>query len=609
MRIVHKLPKLSVERDGCGTSSCILSNKKGGFMLLSSNPESKFSGVFFNDGLDVFKVIEDIGIAGSRFDEVENHLSYVKRNHESNSEKIAMPEGIDGISYSLSKKARIFLDLDCRKVYDLRSFGRYYDISIDKGTILVQFSKRTDSKEDKSHDEDEFPLFIAIQPKTWSAKADFSLSAKWEEDRYAYDEERGDSPASRYVYRAFTVSAKELLIAFGTSRAAALSELSKLKRYKPALKTFRKVEKKKADELNFAFVCAQDSLDKLRMHHDGMTRIYAGFPWFFQLWSRDELVSLGAWIRLKQYRKVKEVLMNYIYSIGADGRLANRIPSSDLGNADAVGWLWKRVGEFIEAVKADGLMDEYLCEKEIDGIADALAKSIADIEKHYLKDGLIINSKNETWMDTDYDGKDVRDGARIEVQAMHLNMLHLMHELSQDASYEKRERVMRSDVLESSWNGTLLGDGAEDFTPRPNVFIAYYMYPDLLSRSDWQACFENVLESIWLEWGGLASIDRKNPLFTAEYTGIDNRSYHRGDSWFWLNNLAAICLYRNNAIKFEDRILKIIDACRDEILWHGAVGHHAELSSASHLSSKGCFAQAWSAAMFIELIMELYETK
>jgi len=203
----------------------------------------------------------------------------------------------------------------------------------------------------------------------------------------------------------------------------------------------------------------------------------------------------------------------------------------------------------------------------------------------------------------------VRAGARIEIQAMHLNMLHLMHQLSHDSAYEKKEKNLRSDVLEAFWNGNLLGDGVEEFTARPNVFIAYYMYPDLLSRSDWQACFENVLEKLWLEWGGLSSIDRKHALFTADYSGIDNRSYHRGDSWFWLNNLAAVCLYRNNAIKFEDKILKVIEASSNEILWHGAVGHHAEISSASHLSSKGCFAQAWSASMFIELIMELYETK
>jgi glycogen debranching enzyme len=609
MRILHKLPKLSVGRDGCDTSSLLLANKKGGFALLSSKPLSKFGGVFFNEGLEVFKVIEDIGIAGSSFSEVENHLSHVKRNHEGNSEKIVMPEGIDGISYSLSKKARIFIDFDCRKAYDLRSFGRYYDVSVEKGSIIVKFSKRTDSKEDRSNDVDEFSLFIVIQPKTWSAKSDLSLVGKWAENSYAYDEERKDFPDSRYVYRALTVSAKELLIAFGTSKAAALSEISKLKRYKPALKNFRKLEKKGADELAAAFACAQDSLDKLKMHHEGMTRLYAGLPWFFQLWSRDELISLGAWIRLKQYRKVKEVLLNYIYSIGADGRLANRLPSSDLGNADAIGWLWKRVGEFIDALKADEVIAEYLCDKEIDGITDALGESIKSIEKDYLQDGLVTNRKNETWMDTDHNSNDVRDGARIEIQAMHLSMLHLMHQLSHDSAYEKKEKALKKDVLEAFWNGEIIGDGAEEFTARPNVFIAYYMYPDLLSRSDWQACFENLLDKIWLEWGGIASIDRKHALFTADYSGIDNKSYHRGDSWFWLNNLAAICLYRNNAISFEDRILKMRDASANEILWHGAVGHHAELSSASHLSSKGCLAQAWSAAMFIELIMELYETK
>jgi glycogen debranching enzyme len=603
MNITHKIPGQGISMHS-DASSFMLTNSLGGFLFLSSRPLSKFSGVFFSDRLEIFKVLEDIGLVGSSYDEIENHLSYVKRKHKANSEKIFFPDGADGIFYSLDKKAKIAVDFDCRKAYDLRSFGRYYDVSVYGGVIIVKFTKRTDSKEDSSHGNEEFSLFVAIEPNGFDAKKDYEFINSWEERQYAYDAERKDFPASRHVYRPFIINAKGLFIAFGRTKESAIFGLEKLRKHKLEDRHYITIDKKKDEDAAAAFVCAQDSLAKMMISHEGKTRVFAGLPWFFQLWSRDELISLGALINLGHFKVVKDILFHYIRNIGSDGRLANRVPSSDLGSADGIGWLWKRVSDFIDKLEAGKELGNYLSEKELDEIKKALASSIEKIEKSYMRDGLVTNRMNETWMDTDYNKADVRDGACIEIQCLHLNMLHLAHQLTGDAKYEKREKVMRSDVLDAFWNGDILADRAEEFILRPNIFIAYYVYPDLLSRSEWESAFRHALDSLWLDWGGLSSIDKRHPLFTAEYSGIDNRSYHRGDSWFWLNNLAAICLLRNNAIEFEDKIKMIINANCDEILWHGAVGHHAELSSASHLSAKGCFAQAWSAAMFIELIIE-----
>jgi len=91
-------------------------------------------------------------------------------------------------------------------------------------------------------------------------------------------------------------------------------------------------------------------------------------------------------------------------------------------------------------------------------------------------------------------------------------------------------------------------------------------------------------------------------LFTNESTGENIKSYHRGDSWFWINNLAALVLNRINKNKFQKYIKKIIEASTEDILWKGCIGCHAELSDAKELTSKGCFNQAWSNAMFIEMV-------
>ena len=89
------------------------------------------------------------------------------------------------------------------------------------------------------------------------------------------------------------------------------------------------------------------------------------------------------------------------------------------------------------------------------------------------------------------------------------------------------------------------------------------------------------------------------------YTGENNKSYHRGDSWFWINNLAALVLYKLDKNKFKKYIDKILKASTEEILWKGAISHHAELSSASKLKSQASLMQAWSSAMYVELIREM----
>ncbi|MFH1849944.1 MAG: amylo-alpha-1,6-glucosidase, partial [archaeon] len=111
---------------------------------------------------------------------------------------------------------------------------------------------------------------------------------------------------------------------------------------------------------------------------------------------------------------------------------------------------------------------------------------------------------------------------------------------------------------------------------------------------------------LWLPWGGLATIDKTNALYSPRYTGIDNRSYHRGDSWYWINNIAAIVMCRLDKKLFRSYIDGILKASVNDILYQGYIGHASELSDASSQNAQASFCQAWSDAMFIELIDELY---
>ena len=604
MKITHKLPRLSISKDNCSTNTCILSNKRGNFLFLSEPALSKFNGFFLNIDLELYKIIENISIVKSEFDEIENNLTYIRRKHKNVTEKITCPEDINGLVYTLTKKSKISIDFDCRHMHDMRKFGRIYDVNVENDNIVIQFVKKTDDREDNKHNVEEYQLYIIIRPKRFRKETDYELLNQWIEHNYSYDHERKDFPADRYVYRPFIMDSKELLIGIGKTKDAALDEIEKLKKFKTIKNDYKIIDKKRKKMTSAAFICAQESVEKMKSEYGGITRLYAGFPWFFQFWSRDENICLGSLIRLRQFKIVKDILFTYVKHISKDGRLPNRIPSSQLGSADGIGWFWKRVGGFIKALEEIHLLQKYLSSKDMKDLKESLAESIKHIEKSYMSDGLITNNDNETWMDTDPQGQDPRDGKRIEIQALHLNMLRLMYNISGEKKYKTKEDKMKKKVINSFWNGENIADGIGDNTIRPNIFIAYYAYPDLLPRREWQTCFEKTLEKIWLDWGGISSIDKDHSMFIQEYTGLDDKSYHRGDSWYWINNLAALCMFKNNPIKFDDKIQKIIKASSNEILWNGSVGDHAEISSASHLSSKGCFAQAWSTAMFIELIIE-----
>jgi glycogen debranching enzyme len=339
-------------------------------------------------------------------------------------------------------------------------------------------------------------------------------------------------------------------------------------------------------------------------------------------------------------KTAENILFSYLDRIDGGGRLPDIVNKENkLGSADAHGWLFFRIRDFVQRIHGhkrtinsikDSLKsaDEYknknpniknylkkysliiskkedVYHKNLFEVESCLEKSIMGLLKQHTKDAFETNSAKETWMDTDFNG-DNREGIRIEMQALRLNMYKLMFELTQNQKYRILENLLKSKIRQHFWNGKILADGLNDFTIRPNVFIAAYAYHELLSEGEWEECFENALKALWLDWGGLSTIDKNNLLFCEFNTGEDSRSYHRGDSWFWINNLAALMLNSVNKDKFKSQIKKIIDASTEEILWKGCIGCHSEISSAKELTSKGCFSQAWSNAMYAEMVDEVF---
>jgi glycogen debranching enzyme len=229
--------------------------------------------------------------------------------------------------------------------------------------------------------------------------------------------------------------------------------------------------------------------------------------------------------------------------------------------------------------------------------------------EHYTRDDFAIAGGRKTWMDSVR-----REEASVELEALRLQSYHVaakMFSLFGGSKYNTLKKRLREKVRSAFWNGRALADGIDrengtaDHAITPNVFLAAYVYPELLTRKEWITCFDTIIPRLWLEWGGFATIDKNHHLFHAHSTGENPASYHRGDSWFYLNNLAALVLYRLNKKKYHTYIQTIVAASTQEILWRGIVGYHAELSSASVFAPQGSLAQCWSSALFLELAAEI----
>ncbi|MBW2989660.1 hypothetical protein KY358_05075 [Candidatus Woesearchaeota archaeon] len=605
MEIEHSLDKMRMKKSIRGDAGFLLTNKRGGYLSLGI--KSRYGGLFFNVNNRVLKIIEEIRISGKTRG-IKNSLWNIERKKGRITESFFMPLHNNSLVYELDKHTHIDLLLDIREPYDNSEWGRNYEVFVEDRKIIVKFTKKPDARDGEKTGQEGYTVYLVIE-------GDDSLHYKkiggWVKKDYDFDRKRASLPFERYVYDAMKLVSKKIVFSVSENKEAALKNaemvLHSLSKLKEMQKKYHDVNPKcslkkiRDKEVRFAFRCAVNSLDGLLVETNGDTGIYAGLPWFFQVWSRDEAISLRAMMLEDEFSVSKKILLKQLKNIGSEGRLPNRPPPIKTGSADAIGWHNKRWGDLIRILSEKKLLQKYFNKGETEAISRRLEFSSKEEVKNYSHGGLASNQGSETWMDSIS-----REGCRIEIQALRLNTYSLLSKLTGNKLYREMEADMKKKVREMFWNGDYLNDGADDSTIRPNIFIAAYIYPELLAKEEWEKCFKNILPKLWLSWGGLSTIEKKGPLFHNTYSGEDPKSYHSGDSWFWINNLAAIVLFRTDKKKFKDYINKIIKASSKEILWGDMVGHHAELSSAKGLRSEGCLCQAWSSAMYTELINEVY---
>ncbi len=583
---------------------CIfLSDKSGGYFALDGSEFSSYQGLFhfLGDEWELYKTIDDLKPVGvSDQSQVFMQDGFFERNTAHVIEKFFYSKHT--LVYEVEGAKEVVLSLDFRRIHDFNDKGRIYSITKEKDMVIIEYKKYEDDS-----------LAVLKETKYLAIKGvlKYTHVGDWIKKDYEYDKLRA-SKSDFYVYRAisFTPINEQIVFGFGSTKRDAITHAS------------RKVELPINNMIlntEIASSALRNLMVDVRHKDKDVMGVFAGLPWFYQFWGRDECISLIGPITDGHYMFAKHVIMRLVASLDSNGCLHNRWPESELKSADSTLWLFKRIHQLLIVLEKNSRTKEFFSKRELENIYEKLTIYVGHSQKilsAYTR--LFVNGPKETWMDTtDKDGRDTRSGARVEIQALTIAVYDFAEYLRNLLKKEKALDFLkcRDDLIDNTrrflFRDSMLWDGYEnehlDRTIRPNIFIAYYAYPSLLFKEEWTSVFKKTIDACYLDWGGFASIDKSNPLFRWEHTGINNESYHRGDSWFFINNIAATCMHQLDDITFLEQIKKIRNASVCEMNTMGFIGACAELSSAKELCSRGCLAQAWSAATLIELLRELGE--
>ncbi len=375
-----------------------------------------------------------------------------------------------------------------------------------------------------------------------------------------------------------------------------------------------------AEEIASQLAVSADQFISYRESTKGKT-ILAGFP-FFEDWGRDTMIALvGCCLSTRQFDTAESILRTFM-AYCKKGLMPNLFPEGGkepgYNTVDAALLFIVAVYEYYQRTwNLKFVKEAYPVMKEIvkwyhDG---------TDFGIHMDEDGLIMAGRGYdqvTWMDVRVEDilPTPRHGKPVEINAYWYNALRILCELERiitEETEEINEEVINYEVLtrkvkesfcEKFWNekaGCLKDviSGTEaDEQVRCNQIWAVSLPFSLLSKEQEKQVVETVFFDLYTPYG-LRTLDSEDAQFRPFYGGAQldrDLAYHQGTVWtFPMGGYYLAYLKVNNYSEEAKAYIKEQLAVMEAALREGCIGQLPEIYDGGNpVSSKGCFAQAWS---------------
>jgi predicted glycogen debranching enzyme len=371
-----------------------------------------------------------------------------------------------------------------------------------------------------------------------------------------------------------------------------------------------------------ALVAAADQFLVRRESTAGST-VIAGYHWFGD-WGRDTMIALpGLTLATRRFDQAAQILRTFGRYVDR-GMLPNRFPDGDeapeYNTVDATLWWFLALDAY---TRASG--DLELAREQYPLLAEVVDWHTRGT-RHGIRldpaDGLLLAGEpgvQLTWMDAKLGDWVVtpRVGKPIEVNALWLNGLYVMHELSERLGQPDPRYLLLAEQarrgLQRFWSPELgylydviEPDGRGDPSLRPNQLFALSLPRRAFAPAQEASALEAVRRHLLTPYG-LRTLAPEHAAYAGRYRGDAwhrDSVYHQGTVWPWL--LGA---YADAVLNVRGRTPETLAELRDSIsplLEHladdGCLGSVSEVfdGDAPHTAG-GCAAQAWSVAELLRV--------
>lgn len=393
------------------------------------------------------------------------------------------------------------------------------------------------------------------------------------------------------------------------------------------LKTYRKELEELAgfrDENARMLSKSADQFLSLRASTGGKT-ILAGYP-FFEDWGRDTMIALpGVCISVHRYEEAESILRTFA-AYERRGLMPNLFPEgkSDpmYNTVDAALLFINCVWLYYKASGCTGFVEEMypVMERIIENYKTGTDYEIRMDEDFLIQAGGGLDQV--TWMDVRV-GEILptpRHGKPVEINAYWYNALRIMGSFAEmlgksGEAYETLADKVRESFEKQFWMEKkqclkdLISGTKADTQIRCNQIWAVSMPFTMLDTDKERQVVDTVFEKLYTPYG-LRTLEEVDQEFKPFYGGeVLNRdlAYHQGTVWAY--PLGAYYMaylkvngYSRAAKSYVKEQLEVMEGAMRE----GCIGQLPEIYDGENpVSSKGCFAQAWSTGEILRVYEEL----